>query len=116
MSENWPKNGDFFWFVLLDGTICDSEYLAHEETCERIRSFGNMFRTREEAEEASERIQNLLTTGSDCLKSRIADLESAIRRCCRNCWANDATDLSGADQSHRVDAPLELRKRAMCGF
>lgn len=30
----------------------------------------------------------------DELKSRIADLESAIRRCCRNCWANDATDAA----------------------
>ena len=47
---------------------------------------------------------------------RYEELESAIRRCCRNCWANDAIDLRGADQSHRVDAPLELRKRAMCGF
>ena len=94
MSENWPGNGDFFWFVLLDGTICDSEYLAHDETCERVRSFGNVFHTREEAEEASKCIQNLLTTGSDCLKSRIADLESAIRRCCRNCLANDATDAA----------------------
>ena len=25
---------------------------------------------------------------------RIAELESAIRRCCRNCWANDATDAA----------------------
>ena len=30
----------------------------------------------------------------DELKSRIADLESAIQRCCRNCWANDATDAA----------------------
>ena len=30
----------------------------------------------------------------DCLKSRIAELESAILRCCRNCWANDATDAA----------------------
>lgn len=27
-------------------------------------------------------------------KARIAELESAIRRCCRNCWANDATDAA----------------------
>lgn len=26
--------------------------------------------------------------------ARIAELESAIRRCCRNCWANDATDAA----------------------
>lgn len=30
----------------------------------------------------------------DELKSRIAELESAIWRCCRNCWANDATDAA----------------------
>lgn len=59
---------------------------------------------------------NAFAEGMKLQAARIADLESAIRRCCRNCWANDATDLSGADQSHRVDAPLELRKRAMCGF
>lgn len=26
--------------------------------------------------------------------ARIAELESAIRRCCRNCWANHATDAA----------------------
>ena len=30
----------------------------------------------------------------DELKSRIAGLESAIRRGCRNCWANNATDAA----------------------
>lgn len=27
-------------------------------------------------------------------RARIAELEAAIRRCCRNCWANDATDAA----------------------
>ena len=28
------------------------------------------------------------------LTARIEELEAAIRRCCRNCWANDATDAA----------------------
>lgn len=32
--------------------------------------------------------------GDHALLVRIAELESAIRRCCRNCWANDATDAA----------------------
>lgn len=32
--------------------------------------------------------------GDPALLARIAELESAIRRCCRNCWANDATDAA----------------------
>ena len=34
------------------------------------------------------------TQTQDVLSRRIADLESAIRRCCKNCWANDATDAA----------------------
>lgn len=30
----------------------------------------------------------------DAQAARIAELEAAIRRCCRNCWANDATDAA----------------------
>lgn len=32
--------------------------------------------------------------GDHALLARIAELEAAIRRCCRNCWANDATDAA----------------------
>ena len=34
------------------------------------------------------------TQTQDELFRRVADLESAIQRCCRNCWANDATDAA----------------------
>ena len=55
----WPKNGDNYFFINSDSTISAIHY-THGCTDEMRRSFGNLFRTREEAEAALERVKKAL--------------------------------------------------------
>lgn len=58
----WPKNGDNYFFINSDSTISAIHY-THDCTDEMRRSFGNFFRTIEEAEAARERVKKALKEG-----------------------------------------------------
>ena len=55
----WPQNGDNYFFINSDSTIYAIHY-THDCTDEMRRSFGNFFRTREEAEAARELVKKAL--------------------------------------------------------
>ena len=55
--ERWkPKEGEFYWLVLMDGAPHESVYTQYNGTY----NFGNCFKTREQAEEAARRMKECL--------------------------------------------------------
>lgn len=55
----WPLDGDKYYFIDSDSAIFEWNY-THDCTDEMRSSFGNFFRTREEAEAARERVRKAL--------------------------------------------------------
>ena len=58
MSNEWPQNGDIYYWVRSDvGDVCRSEWADGVRKHEFKRSIGNIFRTVGEAKEAIARQQ-----------------------------------------------------------
>lgn len=58
-EKPWPQRGDKYFFISSTGVIHDVNYdNISLDNC--LRKFGNFFRTREEAEAASERVRKVL--------------------------------------------------------
>lgn len=55
----WPQDGDKYYFIDSDSAILEWNY-THDCSDKMRRSFGNFFRTREEAEAALERVKKAL--------------------------------------------------------
>ena len=72
----WPQKGDKYFCIYPDSTILEWNY-THDCTDEMRRSFGNFFRTREEAESARERVKKALK-GVDENKLLREALEEAV--------------------------------------
>lgn len=72
----WPQDGDKYFCIYPDSTILEWNY-THDCTDEMRRSFGNFFRTREEAEAARERVKKALK-GVDENKLLREALEEAV--------------------------------------
>lgn len=61
----WPQKGDIYYWLDSDGNVFDCQY--NETRMDVIRQvFGNLFRTKEEAEEMAEQVKKALkcTAGS----------------------------------------------------
>lgn len=58
-EKSWPQKGDKYYFINSDSAILEWNY-THNCTDEMRSSFGNLFRTREEAEAALERVKKAL--------------------------------------------------------
>ena len=72
----WPQDGDNYFFINSDSAISAIHY-THDCTDEMRSSFGNFFRTREEAEAALERVRKALK-GVDENKLLREALEEAV--------------------------------------
>ena len=58
LSEEWPQNGDGYYWVRSDiGEICYSEWIDGLRRHEFRKSIGNVFRTEREARAAIARMQ-----------------------------------------------------------
>jgi hypothetical protein len=65
MSERWkPEKGEKYWFINFDGKVL-STINCEENSDARIIKFGNMFKTKVEAEAAAEKIRKFLLEGYD---------------------------------------------------
>ena len=58
-EKHWPQKGDQYYFVTSSGRI-DSYLFAEDQGDKNFQSFGNFFRTREEAEAARKRVRKAL--------------------------------------------------------
>lgn len=56
--EEWPKVGDKYYSIAFDGTVCYSIWNNYDCEADRV-SIGNVFRTKEEAKFAVERLKVL---------------------------------------------------------
>ena len=59
-KEEWPQNGVDYWYMEDDGEVYKSCFHDDFALEDRRRSFGNCFRTREEAEAMRDKIKELL--------------------------------------------------------
>src|ERR1035437_3386620 len=57
VAEEWPKEGDRHYFIHTDGTVGQDTYEEESITDRKVKEFGNMFRTRKEAEDMAEKIK-----------------------------------------------------------
>lgn len=55
-GEEWPKKGDEYWFILHDGDVYRCDWLNDDVDHSR-RDYTGVYRTKEEAEAASDRIR-----------------------------------------------------------
>lgn len=51
--EQWPKNGDAYYYVTYDGFVSRNYWVHGDESC-GAKAVGNVFRTCEEAEERAQ--------------------------------------------------------------
>lgn len=55
-----PKDGEIFWFVAINGEVCNTEY-SGTSSLNRLRyKSGNCFKTKKEAEQNADRIVAML--------------------------------------------------------
>ncbi len=59
-SEWKAKEGETYWWVDTDGSISSYQSIPNHGTEERMRAYGNYFKTAKEAYEARDRIKELL--------------------------------------------------------
>ena len=59
-EKPWPQNGDWYFYVASDGEVGHFKYDPEKYTHRRMEEIGNLFRTREEAEAALERVKKAL--------------------------------------------------------
>lgn len=60
----WPQKGDTYYWFDSDGNVFDCQY--NETRMDVIRQvFGNLFRTKEEAEEMAEQVKKVLECTAD---------------------------------------------------
>lgn len=61
VSENdWPKEGDKFWYFDNDGEIIAKIYKSNIYWYDDLITFGNCFKTEKEATEARDKVKQLL--------------------------------------------------------
>lgn len=59
-EKPWPQDGDWYFYVASDGEVGNCKYDPEKYTHRRMEEIGNLFRTREEAEAALERVKKAL--------------------------------------------------------
>lgn len=65
MSERWkPEKGEKYWLINFDGSVFSTIY-CKDNSDARIIKFGNIFKTKEEAEAAVEKIRKFLLNEYD---------------------------------------------------
>lgn len=59
-KKSWPQDGDEYYFMTPNGTIEVAVYHSESSFPSECKAFGNLFRTREEAEAAREHVKTIL--------------------------------------------------------